>query len=221
MEGDVRGVDVADGGDGERGSLKKSSTVAGLVRWAFGAAPKKRENGLCVAVYKWSSSGALGKPKQDLIWWSGVFVSVVQLVVASLPWILDANWAIFLITSAGTILSYASAKVCECENAQKQHKVARMRAEANARAASAAVGALGVNLTEALDQSLRVAAGAEKARVWAEQAVKAATYGEMVAARKVAGFVATEAGAAEVAVEGGRKALNAARGVLLGWLQEK
>jgi hypothetical protein len=117
MEGDVRAVSVSDGegegeaeGGGER-SGKDRSAIMSVLRSMCGAAPKKREHGLCIAVYEWSSTHAPGKPKQDMIWWSGVLVSVVQLVVAAIPWILDANWAIFLVTGAGTILSYASASL--------------------------------------------------------------------------------------------------------------
>ncbi|KAF2873711.1 hypothetical protein BDV95DRAFT_567605 [Massariosphaeria phaeospora] len=66
---------------------------------------------LCVAVYKWRKDGQPGFPSRDLLWWSGFFVSAVQLGVAAIPFALHKDWAIFLITACGTLLCHASASI--------------------------------------------------------------------------------------------------------------
>ncbi|KAF1917728.1 hypothetical protein BDU57DRAFT_514134 [Ampelomyces quisqualis] len=113
MDADVRAASMVSQYPHDEGEQRSHTpnAVTCVLRSVFGAAPKKRDNGLCIAVYNWSLHHAPGNPKQDLVWWSGVLVTIVQLVVAAIPWILEANWAIFLVTCAGTLLSYASASL--------------------------------------------------------------------------------------------------------------
>ncbi|TGO25553.1 hypothetical protein BPAE_0078g00520 [Botrytis paeoniae] len=115
----------------------------------------------------------------------------------------------------------AQAKVRECDNARKQDISARAMAEKYATATSDAVVKLNISLTDSLNESLLVVAAAERARIIADQAITSATYGEMATARGTAASVKTEASAAEISVERGRRAMDTAREILLGWLQGK
>ncbi|KAF7923807.1 uncharacterized protein EAE98_007625 [Botrytis deweyae] len=115
----------------------------------------------------------------------------------------------------------AQAKVRECDNARKQDIAARAIAEKYATAASDAVVRLDISLTDSLNESLAVVAAAERARILADQAITSATYGEMATARGTAASVRTEAFTAELSVERGRRAMDTARAILLGWLQGK
>lgn len=76
-----------------------------------GAATFPRKAALCVAVYRWADNATPGVPMRDWVWWSGFLVSILQLGVASIPWGLYGNWAVFLATVGGTILAYASASL--------------------------------------------------------------------------------------------------------------
>ncbi|TGO78694.1 hypothetical protein BELL_0057g00080 [Botrytis elliptica] len=115
----------------------------------------------------------------------------------------------------------AQVKVRECDNARKQDIAARANAEKYATAASDAVVRLDISLTDSLNESLAVVAAAEIARILADQAITSATYGEMATARGTAASVRSEASTAELSVERGRRAMDTARAILLGWLQGK
>ncbi|KAM0139432.1 hypothetical protein ACHAP3_003203 [Botrytis cinerea] len=112
-----------------------------------------------------------------------------------------------------------SAKVRECDNARKQDISARAIAEKYAKAASDAVVSIDMNLKVSLDESLAVVAAAERARIFADQAITSATYGEMATAIETAASVRTEASAAELSAERSRRAMDTSRAILLGWLQ--
>jgi hypothetical protein len=73
--------------------------------------PSQARVALCIAVYKWCEDRQPGVPARDLLWWSGFFVSAVQLGVAAIPLALHKDWAIFLMTVCGTLLCYASASI--------------------------------------------------------------------------------------------------------------
>lgn len=66
---------------------------------------------LCIAVFKWIDGALPGLPSRDWAWWSGLFVSLLQLGIAGIPWGLYNNWGIFLATSVGTLLAYLSASL--------------------------------------------------------------------------------------------------------------
>ena len=48
-------------------------------------------------------------PKMDLMWYTGVFVMVVQWAVAAVAGIIEKDWLIMAITISGTFLSLAGA----------------------------------------------------------------------------------------------------------------
>lgn len=69
------------------------------------------EAALCVAIYHWSSSreglGAMGQPGHDWVWWTGIIVSQIQIVISVIPFVLYHDWRILLITVSGTMLAYS------------------------------------------------------------------------------------------------------------------
>jgi hypothetical protein len=46
-----------------------------------------------------------GKMVRDWVWYLGLFVLPIQLGVAAIPCALNGNWAILMITGAGTLLA--------------------------------------------------------------------------------------------------------------------
>lgn len=63
---------------------------------------------LCVSIYEWSKSRPVGVPLRDWVWWSGVVVTAVQLGVSAIPFGIEGDWSILLVTAAGNVLSYTS-----------------------------------------------------------------------------------------------------------------
>lgn len=66
---------------------------------------------LCIAVFKWIDGAVPGLPSRDWAWWSGLFVSLLQLGIAAIPWGLHSNWGIFLATAIEILLAYLSASL--------------------------------------------------------------------------------------------------------------
>jgi hypothetical protein len=77
---------------------------------AFGDPPAVA---LCVAVYDWVEQprGTPGIPTRDLLWWSGLLTTIVQLGIAAIPFGLHHDWSIFFATAAGSLLSHISASL--------------------------------------------------------------------------------------------------------------
>ncbi|GAB1319241.1 RDD domain-containing protein [Madurella fahalii] len=71
------------------------------------AAPTPEWEALRVTVYEVDDNPPVphGVPTLDRVWFSGIVVIVVQLVVSTVPWIISADWGIFLVTAAGTVLA--------------------------------------------------------------------------------------------------------------------
>lgn len=61
------------------------------------------EAALCVSVYRCKSYST--RVHHDWLWWSGVITIVIQLIIASIPFALDNDWAILLATLTGISLS--------------------------------------------------------------------------------------------------------------------
>ena len=85
-----------------------------------GAAPKVERPklaGLVVSFWKVDEDkrSRVGKPGTDILFWSGVVTSIVQLGVAAIPFGLYGDWGYFLVTAAAIIL-------CLATGAQKQWK---------------------------------------------------------------------------------------------------
>ncbi|KAK4107465.1 hypothetical protein N656DRAFT_785254 [Canariomyces notabilis] len=55
-----------------------------------------------------------GGPTLDAIWFSGIVVILIQLVVSAVPWIASGDWDIFPVTAAGTVLALHNGSVPQC-----------------------------------------------------------------------------------------------------------
>lgn len=156
-----------------------------------------------------------------LDWWCCVALFLFPYLTSFHPDIFYLMVLPILSLSLMAMLVAAQAKVRECDNARKQDISARAIAEKYAKAASDAVVSIDINLKVSLDESLAVVAAAERARIFADQAITSATYGEMATAIETAASVRTEASAAELSAERSRRAMDTSRAILLGWLQGK
>lgn len=67
--------------------------------------PMEDDTALRATVFEASNASEAGVPVNDRYWLGGVFVIIVQLVVAAIPCIREDDWSILLITSAGTVLA--------------------------------------------------------------------------------------------------------------------
>ncbi|KAJ5798542.1 uncharacterized protein N7503_007838 [Penicillium pulvis] len=95
--------------DEERAALAPRDGVAGTGRSARGVkAP------LCVAVYDWDVGptgttrppNKAGRPGHDWVWSLGLGVSLIQLGISIIPFAMDDDWRILLVTAGGTVLAY-------------------------------------------------------------------------------------------------------------------
>ncbi len=68
--------------------------------------PRPSQAGLVVSIYKPSRTLRYGVPGKDLLFWSGLVVTAVQLGIASIPAGLDGDWGVLMITGAATALCY-------------------------------------------------------------------------------------------------------------------
>jgi hypothetical protein len=66
--------------------------------------------GLVVSFWKFDEEkrDQLQKPGRDLLFWSGVAVTVIQLGVAAIPFGIYGNWGVFLVTAAAIILCFTT-----------------------------------------------------------------------------------------------------------------
>lgn len=68
--------------------------------------PRPSQAGLVVSFWKPSTKLPHGKPGHDILHWSGLFVTVIQLGIAAIPLGLTGDWGVLLITGAASILCY-------------------------------------------------------------------------------------------------------------------
>lgn len=59
--------------------------------------------GLSITVFEAQDNA--GVPHRDRVWWSGVVVIVLQLVIAAIPWGLHQDWAALFLTATGTLMA--------------------------------------------------------------------------------------------------------------------
>ncbi|KAL4976414.1 hypothetical protein BDW66DRAFT_134926 [Aspergillus desertorum] len=70
--------------------------------------PRPSQAGLVVGVYKPSKTLRAGVPGKDLLYWSGLVCTVLQLGIASIPAGLNGDWGVLMITGAATVLCYGT-----------------------------------------------------------------------------------------------------------------
>ncbi|KAK1753278.1 hypothetical protein QBC47DRAFT_431729 [Echria macrotheca] len=68
-------------------------------------AEKPSRAGLVVAIYRPRNDRTAGHPQRDRVYWSGILAVAVQLGIAAIPCALYGDWAIIMITVAGTALA--------------------------------------------------------------------------------------------------------------------
>ena len=57
---------------------------------------KRPKAWLCVAVFEADPKGKSGRPTRDWMWCAGYMVVIMQLIVATILWIILQAWEIFL-----------------------------------------------------------------------------------------------------------------------------
>ncbi|KAL4780666.1 hypothetical protein BJX76DRAFT_360650 [Aspergillus varians] len=70
--------------------------------------PRPTQAGLVVSVYKPSETIRAGVPGKDLLFWSGLVVTVLQLGIASIPVGVNGDWGVLMVTGAATLLCYVT-----------------------------------------------------------------------------------------------------------------
>ncbi|KAL4935531.1 hypothetical protein BDV06DRAFT_206794, partial [Aspergillus oleicola] len=68
--------------------------------------PRPSQAGLVVSIYKPSREKKHGVPGRDLLYWSGLAITIVQLGIAAIPAGLNGDWGVLMITGAATALCY-------------------------------------------------------------------------------------------------------------------
>ncbi|KAJ8125248.1 hypothetical protein O1611_g8391 [Lasiodiplodia mahajangana] len=73
-----------------------------------GAVEYPAHAGLVVSFWKFDpeKKDRLQKPGRDLLFWSGIAITILQLGIAAIPFGVNGNWGIFLVTAAGIILCF-------------------------------------------------------------------------------------------------------------------
>jgi hypothetical protein len=68
---------------------------------------------LRVSVFRFSSNPPEphGVPTADMQWWSGFGVILIELVISIVPWIVERDWAPFMITASGNIFALISSSL--------------------------------------------------------------------------------------------------------------
>ncbi|KAH8701574.1 hypothetical protein BGW36DRAFT_101414 [Talaromyces proteolyticus] len=70
--------------------------------------PRPSQAGLVVSVWKPSKNGRHGEPGHDVLHWSGLIITIVQIGISAIPLGLYGDWGVLLITVAGTGLCYST-----------------------------------------------------------------------------------------------------------------
>ena len=70
--------------------------------------PRPDQAGLVVSIWKPSRTKKAGKAVPDILYWSGIAVSILQLGIASIPCGLEDDWSVILVTAAAMVLCLAT-----------------------------------------------------------------------------------------------------------------
>lgn len=77
--------------------LKKPPHLRGNVE-------ERKQAGLVVSFWETSQTMPAGRPGRDILFWSGIIVSIIQIGVASIPCGLYGDWGVLLVTCAAMTL---------------------------------------------------------------------------------------------------------------------
>lgn len=70
--------------------------------------PRPTQAGLVVSVWEPSTKRAHGEPGHDVLHWSGLIVTVIQLGISAIPLGLNGDYGVMLVTGAASILCYVT-----------------------------------------------------------------------------------------------------------------
>jgi hypothetical protein len=91
---------------------------------------ERKQAGLVVSFWEHSATKPAGKPGRDILFWSGIVVSIVQTGVAAIPCALYGDWGVLLITCAAMALCLAMGSITQwriekwaCRELQGKEKV--------------------------------------------------------------------------------------------------
>ncbi|KAL4878176.1 hypothetical protein BJY04DRAFT_114539 [Aspergillus karnatakaensis] len=70
--------------------------------------PRPNQAGLVVSIWEPSSTKRAGVPGRDLLFWSGLATTVLQLGIAAIPLGVEGEWGVMMITGSATILCYVT-----------------------------------------------------------------------------------------------------------------
>lgn len=68
--------------------------------------PRPSQAGLVVSIWRPSTKIPHGKPGHDVLHWSGLLITVVQLGISCIPLGLSGDWGVLMITGAASLLCY-------------------------------------------------------------------------------------------------------------------
>lgn len=75
------------------------------------AVEDRKQAGLVVSFWEVSETQPYGRPGRDILFWSGVFVSILQLGFAAIPCGLYGDWGVLLVTCAAMVLCLTTGSV--------------------------------------------------------------------------------------------------------------
>src|ERR1700761_1655693 len=75
--------------------------------------PERAQAGLVVSFWEASATKPAGRPGKDILFWSGIIVSIVQLGVAAIPCGLYGDWGVILITAAAITLCFITGSLSQ------------------------------------------------------------------------------------------------------------
>ncbi|KAM6495081.1 hypothetical protein JOM56_009704 [Amanita muscaria] len=78
--------------------------------------PPREQAGLCVSVFHASPKHKAGVPIADWLYYSGIFVAIVQLGISVIPWAIHREWVIFIVTASGILLAFATGALPQWKN---------------------------------------------------------------------------------------------------------
>jgi hypothetical protein len=68
--------------------------------------PRPRQVGLVVSFWEPSNTIEVGKPGHDLLHWSGLITTILQLGIAAIPCGIWGDWSILVVTGGAMILCF-------------------------------------------------------------------------------------------------------------------
>lgn len=68
--------------------------------------PLHTRAGLCMSIFAIKSHS--GTPTKDIVFYSGIFVAILQVSIACIPYAVYGQWSVLMITTSDTLLAFIS-----------------------------------------------------------------------------------------------------------------